>query len=88
MKTSKIILETIKCTDGWAELIWDLRYDKFVKDHPELSELDDDGEKLTDTFHEENTYLFFEHGEFADLELIFDEDLNIIGGKILKFKEQ
>ena len=32
------------------------------------------------------TYEIFEHGEYATLTIVVDENLNIIGGKIHRFK--
>ena len=38
MKTSKIILESIKDTDGWYQLAYELKFETFKKEHPSLDE--------------------------------------------------
>ena len=73
-KTVKINLNSIKDSDGWADLCWSLGICKFG-----LTEDDEPDDKAL--------YDIFEYGEYADLEIIVDEDLNIVGGKIIPFKE-
>lgn len=77
MKTAKITLDSIK-DYGWASLAHELRFEKFKEEHPDLGE-----DELSDKFNEEVIYKKFEWGEFANLEIIFDEDFNIVGGKLL-----
>lgn len=59
MKTAKIELTNLKCSDGWYELGIDLG--------------------LT----EKQIYKTFEYGEFGHIEIVVDENLNIIGGRII-----
>lgn len=35
---------------------------------------------------EDKVYDIFEYGEFGSIEIIVDENLNIVGGKIIPFK--
>lgn len=81
--TYMVKLLDIKRPDEWVKLIWALRYKTYEEAHPELANLDDDGEALTEGFHKENTDLYFEHGEYANLKIVFDKDLNIVGGRVL-----
>ncbi len=72
-KTAKIVLDDIKDPDGWQEVLRGLG---FVS-------CDEDG---NDTSTEEHRRLVKEHfkwGEYASLELEIDEDLNVVGGKVL-----
>lgn len=77
-KTASMTIESIKDSDGWMELAHDLLFEKFKKDHPDLDEDD-----LSDSFYKEVVSKKFEYGEYADIEIIVDEDFNIVGGKIL-----
>jgi hypothetical protein len=78
MKKSKIILKSIKDSDGWSGLVFDLKFEKFKKENPELKE-----DVLIDKFYDEVISKKFEYGEYADIEIEVDEDFNIVGGKIL-----
>lgn len=78
MKTSKITLESIKESDGWIELAYDVAFDNFQKEHPDLEE-----DALHEKFKEEVVYKRFKYGEYADIEIEVDENFNIVGGKIL-----
>lgn len=62
MKTAKIRLDSIKFTDGWAELAYELG--------------------ISDEIREEH----FLYGEYASLELEIDDELNVVGGRILPIK--
>ncbi|CAG7580383.1 MAG: hypothetical protein SLAVMIC_00388 [uncultured marine phage] len=75
---SKIILNDIKSSDGWMELAYNLNFKKYMKDHPELNE-----DEASDKFYEEVISDKFKYGEFANLEIEFDENFNIVGGKLL-----
>lgn len=78
MKTAKVKLNFVKYTDGWADLCYALKFERFKTDNPHL--IDDE---LTDKFYEDVISKKFKYGEFADLELEVDENFNIVGGKIL-----
>lgn len=83
MKTSKIILESIKDTDGWYQLAYELKFEAFKKEHPSLDE-----DTLNDFFYTEFISNYFEYGEYANIEIEIDENFNIVGGEILKLKEK
>lgn len=78
MKTAKIRLESIKDSDGWAGLAYELKFKNFQEEHPDLDE-----DELANKFYEEVVSPVFRYGEYADLEIIVDENFNIVGGKIL-----
>jgi SOS response regulatory protein OraA/RecX len=78
MKTATIRLESIKDSDGWMELAYDLLFEKFKTEHPDLNEDD-----ASDKFYQEVVSKKFRYGEYANLEIKVDENFNIIGGKIL-----
>jgi hypothetical protein len=80
MKTSKITLENIKYSDGWMDLVYDLFQENIQKEFP-------DEDIAHDKLHEKAN-LIFEYGEYANLEIKVDENLNIIGGKIFPFKPE
>ena len=83
MKTKKIKLESIKSSDGWAELAFSLKFDSFKNQHKHLDE-----DEIANKFDEEVISNYFKYGEYADLEIEFDENLNIVVGRILnKYKE-
>lgn len=79
MKTSTIDLEMIKISDGWMDLSYDLFQDKI---NEQYSDEDEANFKL----HEKANKVF-EYGEYANLEIEVDENLNIVGGRIIPFKE-
>jgi len=74
MKTAKITLEDIK-SESWGELGYDLF-----------------GNLLGDDMDEQNTYnkisSIFKYGEIGNIEIEVDEELNIIGGRIIPLKKQ
>lgn len=78
MVTVKIRVDSIKDSDGWYELIHKLKFSKFKKDNPNLDE-----DELHEKFYEEIVSKTFEYGEYANLEIVVDEDLKIIGGRII-----
>lgn len=79
IKTAKISLTQVKDSDGWGDLAHELLYEKYKKENPTL----DEEEELPDSFYENITSKKFKYGEFADLEIIVDQDFNIVGGTIL-----
>lgn len=83
MKTSKIILESIKDTDGWYQLAYELKFEAFKKEHPFLDE-----DTLHEFFHEQVVHNYFQYGEYANIEIEIDENFNIVGGEILKLKKE
>lgn len=62
-KTAKISLSSVKDSDGWAELGFELG------------------------FSEKKISKVFQWSEYADLEIEVDEDLNIVGGRIIPHHE-
>lgn len=78
MKTSKITLTSIKDSDGWADIAYNLKYESYKKEHPEIT----DEDELSERFYKEVISKKFKYGEYADLELEIDENFNIIGGRI------
>ena len=81
-KTASITLENIKCTDGWYELATDVLFDDFKKKHLDLDE-----DELHDMFYEK-VCTIFKYGEYANLTIEVDENLNIVGGKIHPITKQ
>lgn len=79
MKKSSITLQSIKDSDGWMDLGYDL-----FKDQIDSQYADED--EAHDKLHEKVNSIF-EYGEYADIEIEVDSDLNIIGGRIIPFKE-
>lgn len=77
-KTAKIRLDSIKDSDGWMELAHTLKFEQFKKEHQGMDE-----DELNDKFYTEIVEKKFRYGEIADIEIEFDEDFNIVGGKIL-----
>ncbi len=77
-KTAKIRLESIKSSDGWMELAHTLKFEEFQKEHQEMDE-----DEISEKFYKEIVENKFRYGEFADIEIEFDEDFNIVGGKLL-----
>lgn len=73
MKTAKFTIEMHKDSDGYFELCSDL----FGKEG---------GEFLEDEQSESNKkcYEWFEYGEYGSFEIIIDENMNIIDGKVIK----
>ena len=81
-KTASITLDNIKDSSGWHEMITELFTKKFETEFPDETE-DDICERIY-----KKTTSTFEYGEFASLTIEVDEDLNIVGGKIIPFKKQ
>jgi len=78
MKTKTIILESIKNSDVWTEVAFELKFEKFEKENPSLDE-----DKLADKFYTDVISKMFEYGEYANIKLTIDENFNITGGKII-----
>ena len=78
MKTSTVELENIKYSDGWMDMIYDLFQEKFEAEYDEDEAHDKINEKANSVF---------EYGEYGNIEIIVDENLNIVGGRIIPFKE-
>ena len=79
MKTVEITLEDIKSSDGWYELMYDLRFKKFKLENPELDEDD-----ASDKFYDEEISSTFKWGDFGTITIEVDENLNIVSGFIHK----
>lgn len=77
MRTVKLKIDNHKDT-GAYEFIYDLLYEKFKEDHKELNE-----DELDEMFYKNVVENILEYGEFISLEVDVDENLNIIGGKII-----
>lgn len=79
MKTSKMYLDSIKDSDGWMELAYELFKEQVDRDYVEEDEahrnLHDKANKI------------FQYGEYANIEIEVDEKLNIVGGRIIPHKE-
>lgn len=80
MAIGTILLENVKDSDGWMGLVYDIFSDKYEKEG--LSEDD-----LHDKLHNKANSIFH-YGEYTDLEIEVDENLNIVGGRIIPFKNQ
>ncbi len=72
-KTAKIVLDDIKDPDGWQEVLHKLG----------LVSCDEDGNDTSTETHQRLVKEHFKWGEYASLELEIDEDLNVVGGKVL-----
>ena len=82
MKSVTIQIDSIKNSDAWTSLAFELKYEQFKKEHPELDEEED----LPDLFYKNVIEKYFQYGEYANIELVIDENFNIIGGKIIELK--
>ena len=78
MKTATITLTSLKDSDGWMELAHTLKFEQFQKEHPELDE-----DELNEKFYKDVVCAVFSYGEYADIEIVVDENFNIVGGRIL-----
>jgi len=78
MKTETIILESVKNSDAWTQLAYDLKFEQFEKENSSLDE-----DELAEKFYKEVIVRMFEYGEYANIELTIDENFNITGGKII-----
>ena len=72
-KTAKIYLNEIKDSDGWHQLLHELG----------LITTDGEGNDTSTPANKELVRKHFQWGEYASLELEIDEDLNVVGGRIL-----
>ncbi len=79
MKTSKIEIESYKDT-GLGEVLYDLYFEKFSAENPNLDE-----DEVHDAFQTKYENIF-EYGEYLNAEIVVDENLNIIGGRVIPFK--
>lgn len=77
MKTVKMSFDSIKDSDGWMVLCYELKFEQFKQEHSNLSE-----DELSDKFYKEVVTEHFEYGEFGSFEIVIDENFNIVGGKI------
>jgi len=74
MKTIKIEIEEYKDT-SLIQVVYDLFCDNIELTDEENDELGEMSSKI------------FEYSEYLNAEIIIDENLNIIGGRIIPFKE-
>jgi hypothetical protein len=72
-KTAKIVLQDVKDPDGWHELASELG----------LISRDDEGNDTSDPKKRKLFEKHFDFGEYASVEIEVDEDLKIVGGRIL-----
>lgn len=92
----KITLKNAITNEQWNEMMYDFFFDDFQKEYPHLdpkNSQDDENELITKFLGKfilsnftENHNLY--EREMADLELIIDEDLNVVEGKIIKPKSK
>lgn len=80
----------------WNEMMYEFFFEDFEKNYPDLDPKNNSDEEnfLINKFHEKfilpNFKINHDHykTEMADLELIIDEDLNVVAGKIVKPKSK
>ena len=75
MKIATIDLENIK-DEGWMELCYDLFFDKFKLENPNLGD-----DEIHDMIHNKCEEKF-EYSEYGNIRIEVDENFNIVGGKI------
>lgn len=75
-------MNNVKESDVWSEMIYALKFDAFKKEHPELDE-----DACSDLFYDQVISQMLQYGEYASLEIVFDENLKIIDGQLLPFKK-
>lgn len=80
-KTVTMKLDSIKDSDAWYEMINDLLWNRFKEENPELDE-----EELSNKFYREKVKEWFRFGEFGSLEVVINEDMNIVGGRVVPCK--
>lgn len=70
-KTTSIVIEDYKSSDQYFEACSDLfsNPNKDLNEEPESNKI---------------CYEWFEHGEYGSFEIIIDENMNIVGGKVIK----
>ena len=76
-KTSKITISSYHDPE-LIEVVHELFHDKFKQESPVMSD-----DELNEKLHEETTKIF-EYGEFMNCEIIVNQSLDIVGGKIIK----
>lgn len=81
MKHTKITIKNYHHGD-LCEVLYDLFWEQFQENHPDL-----DKDELSDKFYSEVVTKHFQYGEYLDCEIEIDENLNIVGGKIISFKK-
>lgn len=77
MKTYQINITNYKDTSLY-ESVQELLFEKFKLKYPCLKE-----DKLNDKFYNEVVAKIFEYGEYLNAQIEIDENLNIVGGKII-----
>ncbi len=80
MKTAKLTIENYKDT-SLGEVLFTLFYSKFEEENKDLDE-----DEISDKFHEKYKDIF-EYDEYGNFEIEIDENLNIVGGRVVPFKE-
>jgi hypothetical protein len=80
-RTATMYLGSIKDPDGWQELLFEL-----IPLAPEEQEEWDENHP-NEKRRQELSKRFFEFGEYANVELVFDENLNIVGGRLVPLKK-
>jgi hypothetical protein len=78
MKTAKFTINYHKDSDGYIDLCSNL----FPYTEEEMKKVDED-----DNFEPKANKIcneWFEYGEYGSFELIIDENMNIVGGKVIK----
>jgi hypothetical protein len=76
-KTATITLDSVKDPDGWPEVISGLG----------LRTYDEEGEDVSSKERQDFVGRHFPWDEYADLELVIDEDLNVVGGRVIPCRE-
>lgn len=95
-KQVKISLKNVLANDQWNKMMYAFFFDDFKKNFPDLNPMDNSSEEdyLVNKFHEK--YILPNFGvdtenygeEIANIDLVVDEDLNIVSGKIIKPKSK
>jgi hypothetical protein len=80
-RTATMYLGSLKDPDGWQELLYEL-----IPLAPEEKEEWDENHP-NEKRRSELSKRFFEFGEYANVELVFDENLNIVGGRLVPLKK-
>lgn len=90
----KISLKNVMANEQWNEMMYEFFFDDFQKEHPHLdpkNNQDNENELIT-KFHKKFVASNFTENhdpygqKMADLELIIDEDLNVVEGRIIRPK--
>jgi hypothetical protein len=77
MKTVKYKIDNYKDT-SLSELAYELKWNTFKEENTDLDE-----DELSDKFYNEVVSKLFEYGEYTAFELEIDENLNIVGGRLI-----